>query len=384
MAGLSDLLDTILGTGTEKEDAEAARLVRENEALYKNIALPKIQDLKLDGQTYQGDVEAPGYQAAQVQAEGPVEFGDTDARLAALDSIDGSAFEGIEGDPRLENKQYESLGALDEIIQGGGMTAADQANLSRVGNQAAQADKGRRDAILQNMQARGMGGGGMELLAQLQSSQAATDRQSQESMDVAGMAQQRALDAIMQSGQLSGQMRGQQFGEDSEIAAAKDAIAKFNNQNSNQNNQFNAGQLTGNDQFQAQGQYGAGVADRNYNTGVQQWNKGAINDASRFTAGQQLDAGIRNKNVQQGVADSGVDARNQSQITNRQAPRDAFNDKIAQASGQATTTQGAIDYQTAKAGQKAAKGAAITGAGITAATGGLNYLATKPKKPGEV
>jgi hypothetical protein len=78
------------------------------------------------------------------------------------------------------------------------------------------------------MQARGVGGSGNELLAQLQSSQAATDRQAQQGLDVAGMAQSRALQSNQQQGALGGDIRRQDFGEQSAKAQATDNINQFN------------------------------------------------------------------------------------------------------------------------------------------------------------
>src|SRR5690606_33373605 len=69
--------------------------------------------------------------------------------------------------------------------------------------------------------------------AKLQSSQAATDRNAQQGLDVAGMAQQRALQAMMERGNMSGQMRGQDFSQQAQIAAAQDAINSFNTANQN-------------------------------------------------------------------------------------------------------------------------------------------------------
>ena len=130
----------------------------------------------------------------------------------------------------------ESIAALDDIVAGGGMTAADKANLAEIEMAAATADRGRREAVQQNMQMRGIGN---ELLAQLQSSQGATNRQAQQGLDVAGMAQNRALDSIMQSGQLAGNVRGQDWGEQGQRASALDTIGQFNTANTYDANKSN-------------------------------------------------------------------------------------------------------------------------------------------------
>lgn len=162
-----------------------------------------------------------------------------------------SKWEDVASDPAMVQKQQASLAALDQIAQSGGMTLTDKANINEIQGQAAMQDKARRDAIRQNMQMSGRGGGGMDLLSQLQSSQAATNQASQQGMDVAGMAQQRALDSIMKSGQMAGDIRQQGFGEQAQKAGALDAISQFNAQNTLQNKQYNAGQGMNAQQYNA-------------------------------------------------------------------------------------------------------------------------------------
>jgi hypothetical protein len=175
----------------------------------------------------------------------------------------------ISTDPRLKQDQMASLEALRSLAASGGMNAQDTANLSKLNSDVGTADKGRRDAIVQGMHQRGQGGSGMELLAQLQSNQAATDRQAQGSLDVAGMAQDRALQAIQQGGQMAGNMQQQDFGQQAQIAQARDAISRFNTGNMNQNNQFNAGQAQQANMYNNQGAQtvsNGNVANRNQAT----------------------------------------------------------------------------------------------------------------------
>jgi len=180
-----------------------------------------------------------------------------------------SAMGNISTDPRLKQDQMASLEALRSLAASGGMNAQDTANLSKLNSDVGTADKGRRDAIVQGMHQRGQGGSGMELLAQLQSNQAATDRQAQGSLDVAGMAQDRALQAIQQGGQMAGNMQQQDFGQQAQIAQARDAISRFNTGNMNQNNQFNAGQAQQANMYNNQGAQtvsNGNVANRNQAT----------------------------------------------------------------------------------------------------------------------
>lgn len=152
--------------------------------------------------------------------------------MESAQNLGPSEMQSISTDPRLMQAQLNALQSLTQIGESGGMTDIEKSQLNAIRRNVAQEDKARQESILQNMAQRGLGGSGVELAARLSSSQASADRASQESDRQAAIAQQRALEAIAQSGTLGGQMRGQEFGEKSAIAQAKDAIARFNLQNS--------------------------------------------------------------------------------------------------------------------------------------------------------
>lgn len=210
----------LLGGMYGGDDGEAERqaqkeLMMQTLAEIQGISVPELKQIALENPRWLEDLQAQQLEPSQMKY--------------------------VTTDPRLRSQQNAALDALNQISESGGLTLQDRANLSDIQNQVATADKGRRDALLQNMNARGMGGSGLELLANLQSSQAATDRGMQSGLNVAGMAQNRALDAIMQSGNLAGNIRGQDFSEQSKKAEAADAIARFNAQNRQDVNRYNIG-----------------------------------------------------------------------------------------------------------------------------------------------
>lgn len=141
----------------------------------------------------------------------------------AQDSLMGD----IQTDPRLQDAQMAALGQLGELSEGG-LNLQDKADLADIQGEVARQDAGRQAAIMQGMAERGMGGAGMELAQRLQSQSAGADRAAGNARNVAAQAQQRALDAIMRRGQLGGEMRSQQFGEDSAKARAQDAMNLYN------------------------------------------------------------------------------------------------------------------------------------------------------------
>lgn len=142
-----------------------------------------------------------------------------------------SAMGGISTDPRLREAQ---MGALSKLQQLGsqGLSDTDRMALGQINRQSDQSAQAQREAILQNMSARGVGGSGAALAAQLQASQSGADTANQRGLSIASQAQQNALNAIAQGGALGGQIQGQEFNQKAQQATAADAIARFNAMNS--------------------------------------------------------------------------------------------------------------------------------------------------------
>ena len=136
-------------------------------------------------------LQTPDVNQMQLQLEQMVQQGILEPEDAQVYLQQTSGLSGISTDPALQQAQYDALNSLQEISDSGGLTAADKANLSKIATDEAVKSRGAREAILQSMEARGAGGSGASLLAQLQNSQDAANRQSQRDLDVAGMEQYR-------------------------------------------------------------------------------------------------------------------------------------------------------------------------------------------------
>lgn len=134
---------------------------------------------------------------------------------------------GIDIAPEYLDAQKAALAQLGEISEGG-LTLQDKADLANIQGEVARQDAARQSAIMQNMAERGMGGAGMELAQRLSSQQAGADRAAGDARNVAAQAQARALQAIMDRGQLGGMMRQQEYGMQADRARAQDAINMFN------------------------------------------------------------------------------------------------------------------------------------------------------------
>jgi hypothetical protein len=100
------------------------------------------------------------------------------------------------------------------------------------------------------------------------SAQSATNRSASQGNEVAAMAQARALEAIMKSGQLGGSIEAQDFGQQAQQSSAQDAINRFNTQNRQSVNSANTG--IGNAAQYANLAAAQSLADRNTDLGNQQ------------------------------------------------------------------------------------------------------------------
>lgn len=148
----------------------------------------------------------------------------------AYQPLDGSAMEGVAPDEMGVQAQRAALRRLQEIGMGGGLTAEDRGQLQDIQQTNAQAANAAGAGIMADARARGMAGSNMAYSQTLQAQQAGQNRASRQGMDVAAMAQRRALQALQAQGALAGQLRGQSFDEGASKAGAADAIARFNAQ----------------------------------------------------------------------------------------------------------------------------------------------------------
>lgn len=243
-----------------------------------------------------------------------------------------SAMGDISTDPRLAQAQMNALDTMSKI-SGEGLTATDRMNLNTARRQVSGDEQSRQKSIMQQMAQRGAGGGGLELAARLASSQQSADQAGQQSDRTMAMAQQRMLEATMQSGQLGGQMRSQEFGEKGQQAQAADAIARFNAQNA---------------------------------AAAQSANVGAMNTAQ-----------ARNLAERQRIADTGVATQNTQEQYNKNLLQQKFANDMMLAQSRANAAIGQGSQLSAAAGQTADMYKGI-GAGVGQGLMGAAQLYGKP------
>lgn len=121
--------------------------------------------------------------------------------------------------------QMDALRAMQDVYQSGGMTEADRARQTLARMQTGQATRAARDADLNALEARGMGGSGAALASRLSAQQAGAQGLAAQDAQMLIAAQQRALQAMQSAGALGSQARGQSFDES---ATRRGAIDAFN------------------------------------------------------------------------------------------------------------------------------------------------------------
>lgn len=187
-----------------------------------------------------------------VDVEKLLEAANYDPQLAEALTLGPSAYEGITSDPDLIAAQKKALASLQGISDSGGMTLQDKANLNKILTETGAANRGAQSAIMQNANERGTSGSGLELVSRLKAGQDSANSANQSALDVAAQAQQRALEALAQSGELAGDMSSTKFNQDAQVAAAKDAISKFNTANAQDVSNTNVNRVNTANQSNAQ------------------------------------------------------------------------------------------------------------------------------------
>lgn len=316
-AGLT-IAGGLMGQSAAREQMSAADKARADAlALFSGIKPPDIEQMKLQ-------YEMPSY------------AGDYSAILDAALQKGPSAMEEVAVDPRLKAAQMAALSQVSEIASQGGLNSGDLAAIELTRRQAQAQDQARQQAILQEMQQRGQAGSGAELIARLKSAQSAADRASVEGLETNKMAQARALQALAQQASLGSQIRGQEYGEQTDLARARDAIADFNIQN--QQN----------------------VRTRN--------------------VGLQSEAAQRNLTERQRQLDMATQLRNQQQEKNKGLAQQQFSNQLALATGQAPIYNQAASNAMTAAGQQATMFSGI-GSGLGQIAAGAFAPKTTPTTP---
>lgn len=192
----------------------------------------------------------------------------------------------VQTDPAMKSAQMQALRSLQQIGSSG-LRPEDKAAMMELQDQATQEARSQQQGILQNMQQRGMSGSGAEVAAMLGSQQGSANQGLRNAMRVSSDASQRALQAIGQAGTLGGQMRSQDFGEQSDKARAQDEMDRFNINNMVRRNSANVDRLNNRNQLDWQNRQNVS----NQNVGLHNAEQDRINRAKQW----MYDADLRRR-----------------------------------------------------------------------------------------
>ncbi len=179
-------------------------------------------------------VKAPTVDEQKVQLEQLVQQGRLTPEEVQTYLQQDSGMNDISVDPRFRQAQVGALQQLQDVASQGGLTAIDRAKLGDITDTENAEERGQREAIEQNARERGVGGSDFELASKQISNQEAANRAAKSGMDVAALAEQRALDAMQAAGSMGGQIDQQEFDQQAKVKAAQDAINQFNAANKQQ------------------------------------------------------------------------------------------------------------------------------------------------------
>jgi hypothetical protein len=281
------------------------------------------------------NINTPDVDAQKLMLQDYINTGVMNPQLEQLVGLGPSAMQGIALNPAMRQKQMDALEQMSGLAQGK-VSSGDIAGFELAKRDAAGYDQAKQNQILQEMQQRGQGGSGAELLARLKSTQSGADRLQQADLEQAKRMQDARQQALMQQSNMAGNLRTQDYGEQSNLAKAQDMIAQFNAQNAQ------------------------GLNTRNNNTS---------NDAQRLN----LQNAQNNSNMN-------TELHNKQQINNKGLLQQQFNNQMSLAGGKA----GQYSNQATANDQQAAQTAGMwSGIGQGVATGiGSTYGNSKNNKSG--
>lgn len=201
----------LFGGGEKKELKRARELQERMLREWETLQIPSAEEMELRLPDYTFRQEYTPYLQEEVAAP-------------------ETAMLGVEADPEAVAAERQVLDDLTAIAEDPTLSDIDKAALYDIISQQRGAARGSREAILQNLQERGILGAGQELVSKQMAEQAAAARGAAGGYELAGQAEARRRGALNALAELGSRMRGESFEEQSNIAKSRDLIEQFNAQ----------------------------------------------------------------------------------------------------------------------------------------------------------
>lgn len=139
-----------------------------------------------------------------------------------------SGLGGIQDDAVAKGQQQGAINQLGQIAQSGGLNLADRAAQNQLEQTLSRNNSARQSQLAQQYAARGQLGSGAQLAMDLTNNQNAAMNANNQAQSLAGQAQQRAMQAIIQQGGLAKGMSDDEYARQAAAAQANDSINRFN------------------------------------------------------------------------------------------------------------------------------------------------------------
>ena len=186
-------------------------------------------------------IDAPEISDQELQLLIPELVGEYSPEAEQAILQEGTALEDISVDEALRQKQLEALTGMEEIAEGG-LTEADAAAMRDIQREVGQGQQARMESVLQQMAQRGTLDSGMELASKIAQQQEVNDQEAAAADKLTQDVLQRQMSGLQNLSSMSSNVRGQDYQEQANLAAARDAIQKFNTVNQQNVQQRNVSQ----------------------------------------------------------------------------------------------------------------------------------------------
>jgi hypothetical protein len=159
--------------------------------------------------------------------------------LSQSEGLGPSKASQVTTDPRYLESQLAALAALEEEANTG-FSQADKARMMREDKNLRRNTAGQLGAIRQGMQRRGITGSGLDLMAQLQASEAADEQASMLALEREARGEGNRRSARLSAAELAGGLDSREYQRKMDAARAQDEIEAFNLQNRMRRQEMNA------------------------------------------------------------------------------------------------------------------------------------------------
>lgn len=173
-------------------------------------------------------IDLPDMEKMKLLLENPELVG-----LLEAEQLDDSALEEISLDSGLRENQLQALESLSQQANEG-LTSQDKYTMEQLLGDVSAQERSQLAGIESEMARRGMESSGAAERAKREALQSGSNTARDKAIQMAAQGQQNRMSALQALGQQSGQMESQDFARQSQVASARDAIARANAANRQQ------------------------------------------------------------------------------------------------------------------------------------------------------